>query len=459
MLSYIDLTNFLSFEHIKFDLRGAHGIPKQLAFIYGENGSGKSNLMQALYFISVSLNTLRTQEKIKDFDSKNIKDRIGDTEDMSTSRIEELLDIIYMSRFGMISDIYKRYKSFCNPESDMIVELGFYLEGKEGKYVLEFDNLGLAKEELKYQIKQRVGVMYSISREEVELSPSIFFNKEYRDELKISIEKFWGKHSFLSIIFNEKFTKNSGYIKRRINKNFFTVLEWFSNFSISCLDPEGKSTRVAIRYEFLHHLEEGKTDSKDNKELNVFERALNLFFTGLYSDIKKVYYKITPAKSDFKYELYIKKEINEKIIDIPFRLESTGTKKLLDIFPFLFTALAGNSVFVDEIDSGIHDLLMSNILETLEESLKGQFVATTHNTLLMKQLPPENVYIIKTDYNGHKDIVCIKEYPSYRTQKNNNMQIRYLEGVYSGIPFIGNLDFDEIMDEIVEELPPVNFGE
>ena len=39
MISYIKLKNFKSFSDVQLDLRGAHGIPKKVALIYGENGS------------------------------------------------------------------------------------------------------------------------------------------------------------------------------------------------------------------------------------------------------------------------------------------------------------------------------------------------------------------------------------------------------------------------------------
>lgn len=50
MLSYIRLRNFKSFSDIMFDLRGKGGIPKKKVFVYGENGSGKSNLISSLFF-------------------------------------------------------------------------------------------------------------------------------------------------------------------------------------------------------------------------------------------------------------------------------------------------------------------------------------------------------------------------------------------------------------------------
>ncbi len=134
-------------------------------------------------------------------------------------------------------------------------------------------------------------------------------------------------------------------------------------------------------------------------------------------------------------------------MDIPVSLESTGTKKLLTIFPSIFSAIDEKTVLIDEIDTGIHDLMMCGIVEHLQESLKGQFIATTHNTLLMEKLPNDNVYIISINAKGEKEIVCVSEY-GFRTQKTNNMQKKYLNGDYGGIPDISFLDLKEIVREM-----------
>lgn len=83
----------------------------------------------------------------------------------------------------------------------------------------------------------------------------------------------------------------------------------------------------------------------------------------------------------------------------------------------------------------------------MEDAINGQFIATTHNTLLMNSLPQEYIYIIQTDYNGNKEITCMNKY-SFRTQQSNNKQKKYLSGTYKGVPNIGYLDFEELVDDI-----------
>lgn len=48
----------------------------------------------------------------------------------------------------------------------------------------------------------------------------------------------------------------------------------------------------------------------------------------------------------------------------------------------------GVTVVYDEIDNGIHDLLLKNILESMVDHITGQLIITTHNTICRKPSTP-----------------------------------------------------------------------
>lgn len=459
MLSYIKLVNFKSFTNIMLDFRGKQGIPKKIAFIYGENGSGKSNLMYSMLFLSRTLNTLRSQEKLNDLNESKFEDILSNVNDSIAK--DDILRSILKYRFSTLEDLIGEYKTI-NSTENLIIEIGFYIDGKNGSYLVEFEDDRVVFEELKYQLIERMGTLFSISNEKEKLSPSIFVDSEYKRELKVNIEKYWGKHTFMSILFNELQNKNLKFIESRVNKNLLEITGWLRRYSVLCKSSHSESAKVAIPYKLLQNLEEGVVKKKENKELKAFEQVLNTFFSQLYSDIKQVYYNIIKRDDGYHYELVIKKLFDGKIIDIPFKLESTGTQKLLDVFPYLFMAIRGETVLIDEVDSGIHDLLFCNIIELLEESLEeetgGQFIATTHNTVLMKHLPKDNIFILKADAEGYKEVVTISEY-DFRTQKTNNIQQKYLNGDYSGVPFVGYLDLAELVDDVEEYVDDISYAE
>ena len=58
MFKRIELDNFRSFTHIVFDLEGAGGTPAPYALVYGENGSGKTDLVESVAFLKRSIKTL-----------------------------------------------------------------------------------------------------------------------------------------------------------------------------------------------------------------------------------------------------------------------------------------------------------------------------------------------------------------------------------------------------------------
>ena len=135
--------------------------------------------------------------------------------------------------------------------------------------------------------------------------------------------------------------------------------------------------------------------------------------------------------------------IGGQIKSIPSKLESDGTRRILNQFDTIIGSLLGETVIIDEIDNGIHDVLMKNIIMSIKDEITGQLIITTHNTLLLEILPKENIYILSTDYNGNKTINSIKEY-GIKIQRNNNARDLYFKGVFGGIPTTDYIDFEEI---------------
>ena len=139
------------------------------------------------------------------------------------------------------------------------------------------------------------------------------------------------------------------------------------------------------------------------------------------------------------------KNINGKVRLIPVEQESTGTRKVLSILKKLFRAFCGCTVIIDEIDNGIHDLLLKVIVDSMKKYITGQLIFTTHNTSLLESLEPKMVYIINGNYDGNKEIVCLSE---YKIQDHNSPRARYMKGLYGGIPFIDNVDYIEIINNL-----------
>lgn len=425
-------------------------MPKKMAFLYGENGAGKSNLIRSLLFMSHSFQTLNTRQILPDF-------KISDLNDEQIR--EKIISDIMQKKFLTLQDLIRENRTI-NVYDPMAIKIGFYHNGKEGYYYARFNTNekeeAVIQEQLYFTLNKRAGMMFDIRNGSVVLSPSSFPDAKYAEELTELIAKYWGKHTFMAILYNELTTKNQQYSDERLSGSLRSVLHLLNQLGILYKGAEVESGKLIIPFRFLHQLDKGYVESKDNQELMAMENFLQQCFTQLYSDIKNVYYRFSPSGAGYAYELCFRKICNGLEMEVPISLESMGTRKILDLFPLIFTSTLSKPVVADEIDSGIHDLLMQDIVKILRASLaetpEGQFIATTHNTLLLDCLETENVYILKSDALGNKEISCVTEYP--RTHKNNSMRHRYLNGIYQGIPGTGYLDFKELVEEVVDQIGP-----
>lgn len=443
MFSYLKLKNFKSFKEIEIDFRASNKLPKNMIFIYGENGSGKTNLAYAFQFLKETIGTLNFQNKMSLFLENYKKDL------MQNSRNSEKIKAIPFF-FKDLNKLKEESRTIGSTD-DMILEYGFNIDGIEGYYKLVFNDK-LKEESLYYQINKNRGYIFNLNNNKKILSKHIFHNDEYKKELENLIEQFWGKHTFLSILDNEIESKNHEYLKNRIGLNLFKIMHFFASYSIKCKSGNRSETLVmGTKYKALMDLEKGRLPLSEEKLLSKKEELVRYFLTSIYSDIKDVYYikDMNTENKEIKYKLYIKKLVGGKLRNIDFSLESTGTQNLLDLFLPLVECTCGNTSIIDEADTGIHDLLFNILIEDISDSIEGQLIVTTHNTTLLEKLNNENIYFILVDLNGNKNIVNVNDYKQ-RTQISNNIRDRYLKGMYGAIPNPGSFDFDNIIDILNE---------
>ena len=137
---------------------------------------------------------------------------------------------------------------------------------------------------------------------------------------------------------------------------------------------------------------------------------------------------------------------------IPVEDESSGIKKLLSLFPSLMSCALGSVTFIDELDSGIHDKMVRDLISQAMDAIGGQLVVTTHNTSLLETLDPRHVFVIRVDSEGYKEISSFNDIA--KTQGNNNNRIRYGNGLFGGIPLIRDLDLKGIAEDLGKGADP-----
>lgn len=435
MFTYVKLRNYKSLVELDVDFLQKKRIAKKAAFIYGENGVGKSNFASAFLTLNESMQTLSVRKAILSF--LEAKSENNNKEELIRSIQNNLRDT---------ETIIRNCKTI-NSKDNMVLEFGFFLNGKEGSYYLEYDNEKLVREKLVFVIKRNKVLFYDISDQSIYINKNIFLDKDFYKEIQSLVKQYMGKHTLLSIIVNEKEEKAQKYIQERIHENLFDVIFELVTMSVKVKTGyHGERGRVGLSHQILAELEKGSIELSEGNELDKAEELLNEFFTHTYGDIKRVYYKRNIEDEMINYELYFSKLIYNRLVDVRFELESTGTQHLLEILPYILMCVEGKVVVIDEIDTGIHDLLVDNILENVIPSIEGQLILTTHNTMLLdSEIDPQYIYTFIEDENATKQLVSIVSFED-RIHPHLNYRNRYLKGMYGGVPLLGEIDFDELRE-------------
>lgn len=438
MFTYIKLKNFMSFKDVMFDLKNGSRGAKKFVAIYGENGSGKSNFVNSINLLRQSIDSfemLVNAEKIKELALK---------QEVPKEILEMIIggtDILRLTDSCRMMD--------CDDETR--IEYGFKIGNHEGYYILSFAEKFLYEKLYYFTGKQR-GTLFEIKNENEKIVPilsnKLFNNKKVEEEICNEIEKYWGKHSLLSILNNERKEKNEQYINDNYSKYVLEVLDMLQEISVyyKKTSYSGMEVRAGKPNNILRSLDVGKIKDSYETDLDRSERILRDFFTQAYADIKDVFYERVYKGNEISYKLFVKKMIGGKIRTIKFENESAGTQHILDIIHSLLGVFCGITVVYDEIDNGIHDLLLKTILESMVEDISGQLIITTHNTYMLESIDIKSVYLINVDYQGNKEVKCLDKYP--RIQGTNNPRIMYLKGLFGGIPAVDILDYDVILNEL-----------
>lgn len=174
----------------------------------------------------------------------------------------------------------------------------------------------------------------------------------------------------------------------------------------------------------------GVIEKKNKDKLDEVENLLNQFFKSMFNDVVKAFYKKSSKKNEIRYDLFLRKRIENYEYDIDFQLESNGTQEIIDLLPYLVSAVSGSCVIIDEYGIGVHDLLATKLLASIGHQIKGQLILTTHNTLLMDyaEVNPDALYFIMNDKTFKKSVKCVTEIEE-RLHPNYNYRKRYFTNV------------------------------
>lgn len=140
---------------------------------------------------------------------------------------------------------------------------------------------------------------------------------------------------------------------------------------------------------------------------------------------------------------------SDKMAALPLHDESKGTLKMFRLYPFIQKVMEKGSIFiVDELNAGLHPLLIRNfILTFLNPEINknhAQLIFTTHDTwhLSNNLLREDEIWFVEKDDDGISSLYSLADFKEdVGNSSNIDYEELYLTGRYGAIPKLKLMKF------------------
>ena len=350
--------------------------------VYGPNGGGKSNVLEALH--SLVTKVLRPL--------------------YATSNNEEIA--IKMKKLVIEPFVFDEETRNEPTEFELffrtaMAEYRYELTVK--KEVIEYERLDRIKLET-----GRKSALFERNEDEIILKGA-FAALKTSDELSDTLPLL----SYLGI----------AYSKNEVVKD---VIDWFDE-GISFLNYGNP----------IQELQMAISKSEDIKKL-----MLQMFQE---MDLDIVNFRVEEKEND-RIEVFTKHIVDKYEAELNLSDESSGTKKLFGLLPFIAKSLLrGTTLVIDELDAKIHPVLLKYLIMTfsnMEKNKKGaQLIFTSHDLSTMNSevfRRDEIWFVAKGNHQNSKlySLVEFKNEKGESVRKDAKFDKQYLEGKYGADPYL-----------------------
>ena len=498
-LKSIELDNFKNVKHGKIDLKEdkINNKISNILGIYGQNGSGKTSIINALYLLKLVVCGKELNENIHNYICSNEKATSlgfefrlyeGNEEYKIYYKFEirrkqrvicenDYDDAYYSDTYYNGAYIDENYCNgityysndvsghapnnvsnnasghapnnvSCDVSNNVTSDISSNMFGGRMSEEMKNDTrVEISKEKLSFsklennQWKNRVTIIdYDVDDEDYTFRPI----KNYREvantnskKVNLGIAKGLSQEKSTSFIFSSKslpmllqsFSKNS-----KDYSDIIMSLRTFALFNLFVIQNDDLGAiNINLLMPFSYMLKNERGGMRGNIPIKLFETSvieidsfdivkkvleqINVVLKTIVPKLKiqlKNYGKETMAngKEGYKVELL---SVREKTI-IPLKYESDGIKKIISIMSVLIGMFNNENIIVaiDELDAGVFEYLLGEILEILSKSAQGQLIFTSHNLRALEKLNkdlvvftttnPENRYISLSNVKGTNNL-------------------------------------------------------
>ena len=140
-------------------------------------------------------------------------------------------------------------------------------------------------------------------------------------------------------------------------------------------------------------------------------------------------------------EIRFVRSVHDETFEFRLDQESAGTRTWFDLIgPVLAVLQHGGVLLHDEIDASLHPRLSAQILGLFHDPETNphgaQLMFTTHDVSLLNHLNRDEVWLTEKDSGGMTELVALAEYGGERVRKSVNLERAYMQGRFGAVPEI-----------------------
>ncbi|GAB3823944.1 ATP/GTP-binding protein [Dactylosporangium cerinum] len=369
-----------------------------VAGIYGPNASGKSNLIDALGWLSSAVGrSLRTWDKAIPRDPFRFK---RGPEEPSTFELEMMVDGV-------------RYTYTLTLDHTNVIFEGLYSYPERRRRIL-FEREGL---EIAFRrgLGGISGTRDLLTPNTLALSAAMRF-----DALEVSP---FGRR-----------LASFGYLgqPRRRRRLGFTGVPTYSTerMFIDLSDPDALF------------------DLQDMEQFGGYGSALSLLrFADLGIDnVEIVEEQLSDPAGDPRLRRYVRLIHRVAGEQLAFNMaeESEGTQTWYRLIgPTLQALQNGQLLLFDEIDASLHPRLSARLLELFQDPVTNprgaQLIFTSHDTSLLNHLNRDEVWLTEKNEEGATVLTALAEYGGDKVRRSMNLERAYLQGRFGAVPEVDQI--------------------
>ncbi|MGX8850715.1 hypothetical protein [Amedibacillus sp. YH-ame10] len=385
--------NFNEYGNI---LKGKFDDLKSVLGIYGQNGSGKTTILE----VSKLLKNILIGGKLPEYFDKFINNECEETEIsyhffIQSKNYKQM--IIYTFKIALIEGVYQVY-------AEKIVSKEYADQEKKWKpqiTLIECYNQEIVLKKLMNKISKESLIELRVAQD-IEKGTSFIFHKRNQKTL---LEQLMNKNEtdedrklvdvlrLLPIYAETSLIIIENDVIGSINLNSFVPINLYLTS-----DNSLKMGKIPVNL-----LKPNEMPKDIFKDLEIVIRQIDIVLNSIVPSLNlqianQKEQLLSDGNEGINFEIVSVR--NEKFI--PLKYESEGIKRLISVISSMIAAFHNHSIclMIDEFDSGIFEYLLGEIVEIIDESAKGQFVFTSHNLRALEKLSYKSIVVTTTNPNN-----------------------------------------------------------